>query len=192
MKCPFWYRLEKRIEDKFDSAGQKIGEEEVTYLSHNDCMGEDCELFDKESQQCLFLSLNKNLSLVLENLSSLPDRLKSDIDGSLYEKSEMLSVVISSGFQHLQDAFKSYGEKIADGMANLVPETKATKDFLSALLEKVEGFLTQQTELRDSVNKELQVMLSLKESLDRFSERGKTLERALIDVVNALAKREEI
>jgi len=192
MKCPFWYRLERRVEDKFDSAGQKIGEEETTYLSHNDCMGEDCELFDKENQQCLFLTINKKVSLLLENLSSLPNRLKSDIDGSLYEKSEMLSVVISSGFQHLQDAFRSYGEKIAGGMEGMVPQTKATKDSLSLLLEKTEAFLAQQMKLGDILNKELQVMLSLKESLDRFSERGKTLEKALIDVVNALAKREEI
>ena len=152
---------------------------------------------ETESQERLLSTLNEKVSLILENLSSsLPNRLKSDLDASLYEKNEMLSVVISSGLQHLQDAVKNYGEKTNQSMDSLVSETTAIKESFSTFLEKIEKFLAQQTELRDIVNKELQVLLALKESLDRFSEsvskRNQTLERALVDVVNALAKKEEI
>lgn len=151
---------------------------------------------EMESQQRLLSTLNERASLILENLSSLPDRLKSDLDISLYEKCEMLSVVISSGFQHLQDAIKDYSKKANQSMDSLVLETTAMKESLSIFLERMEKFLAQQTELRDALNKELQVLLDLKESLDRFSEslsqRSQTLERALVDVVNALTKREEI
>jgi hypothetical protein len=139
MKCPFWQRLEYRVEPKFDAAGQKVGEEKVYELAHENCQRAECEIFDATNQQCAFLSLNRNTSLILENLSqSLPVRLKGDFDTALYEKAEMLSVVFSTGLTHLQEAMKGYSTEIGRAGEAILNQLNAIGDGLRGISAQLE------------------------------------------------------
>lgn len=134
MRCPFWQRLERRVEPKFDTAGQKIGEEVRYELGHENCKKAECELFDATNQLCAILSINRTASLILENLSrSLPVRLKGDFDTALYEKTEMLSVVFSTNLSHLQEALKGYKSEIGEQGKAILDQLKVLADGLRGL-----------------------------------------------------------
>lgn len=139
MRCPFWQRLERRVEPKFDAAGQKVGEEVIYELGQENCKKAECELFDAANQQCAILSINRSASLILENLSrSLPVRLKGDFDNALYEKAEMLSVVLSTSLSHLQEALKSYKTEFGEQGEAILGQLKALGDGLRGISAQLE------------------------------------------------------
>ncbi len=68
---------------------------------------------------------------IVEILSKdLPDRIKADADENVFQKAEMLSMVISTSFQHLQDTFRSYQESILKALEALAEAQQKTGDVL--------------------------------------------------------------
>jgi hypothetical protein len=76
----------------------------------------------------------------------LPDRIKKDSDQIVFEKAEMLSMVISTSFQHLNDAFKSYQESTLRALENLTKANEKTSEALlkvNLLLEELHASITE-------------------------------------------------
>ncbi len=189
MKCPFWHTLVRRTEPRCDSAGKKIGEEVFFELSHEDCKKADCQLYDKESRLCSIPDANKKQAQIVENLATtLPMRLKSDFDKSLFEKAEMLSVVVSSGLTHLQDALKGNHETLTKNLERLIKETNAQQAEIVRQLketpEREKALLATLTK----ISTQLEVLGQLASKIDTVSKRGEVLEKALVDVITFLTK----
>lgn len=101
--CPFRHRKEKSFQTRYDAAGKKIGEILVEELVNCECIQQKCAFFDKELNNC-------SLSILHKRLQELPKEVKKELDSSLFEKAEMLSVVFSTNIQQLQNVFNSYKE----------------------------------------------------------------------------------
>lgn len=189
MKCPFWHTLERRTEPQFDSAGKKIGEEVSFELSHEDCKKGECQIFDKESRLCSLPDANKKQAQIVENLSTaLPMRLRSDFDSSLFEKAEMLSVVVSSGLTHLQDALKGQSETLIKTLERLIKETSANQAEIQKQLKETEEREKTLTQALTKISSQLEAIARWAPKIDTVSKRGEILEKALVDVVTFLTK----
>lgn len=76
----------------------------------------------------------------------LPDRIKQDSDQIVFEKAEMLSMVISTSFQHLNDAFKSYQESTLKALEDLAKANEKTSEALlkvNYLLEELHAAIAE-------------------------------------------------
>lgn len=65
----------------------------------------------------------------------LPERIKEDASQNTFEKAEMISMVMSTSFQHLQDALKSYQESTLKAMENLTGTNQKISDVLVKINE---------------------------------------------------------
>ncbi len=131
MRCPFLLLKERKKIPIYDEAGYKIGDREEESWNVSPCIGEECEIYDKEDGRCAIMSI----LFYLKNGG--PDFIKK-IDKSLFERAEMLSVVLSSGLQHMEEA------------------TKQSSDRLSVALEKQEGILKGIMETLEFIKKNME------------------------------------
>ena len=189
MKCPFWHKLERRTEPRFDSAGKKIGEEHTFELNHEDCKKNECQLYDTETKLCSIPAADKKQAEIFSYLATaLPARLKSDFDSTLFEKAEMLSVVFSTGINHLQDALKSYNDLIAKNLEQLQKETASNHAEIAKRLKETREQEKTLIQTLTRISTELETIGAWAPMIDRLAKRGEVLERALVDVVTFLAK----
>jgi len=114
-RCPFWHKKVRRYEPRYDATGKKIGEVAIEDVIHPECMREECELFDPEKKRCSIL-------VITEILKGLSEDIKNKLDNVIYEKAEMLSVVFSTNFQHLQDMIAEYSKKTTELMEKMSKE----------------------------------------------------------------------
>lgn len=189
MKCPFWLSLERRTSPRFDSAGKKIGDDTAFELVHEDCQKTSCPLYEPGRKTCSIPDADRRQAEIAETLASaLPARIKSDVDASLFEKTEMLSVVFSTGITHLEDALKGYHAQLAKTIesaarktgereAEIVTLLRESRDRDKALL----AALTRIASLLDTIG-------AWAPAIDSVSKRGEVLEKALVDVVTFLTK----
>ena len=189
MNCPFWHTLERRTEPRFDSAGKKIGEDSAFELVHEECQKTACQLYDAGRKLCSIPDADRRQAEIAEQLATgLPARIKSDVDASLFEKTEMLSVVFSTGITHLQDALKGYNAQLAK---NLEPAARETGAREAEILKLLKESRERETTLLATLTK----MATLLETIGQWgpaitsvSKRGEVLEKALVDVVTFLTK----
>lgn len=139
---------EKEKEVRYDTSGKKI----VTFARDKDTQNAILAINDKLDQLLGILSSTlptkigseirqaasgtggEDLKRLTEIISSeLPERLKKDSDQNVFEKAEMLSVVISTSIQHLQDAFKSYQDALLEAMNKLTAAQELTNTSLKEL-----------------------------------------------------------
>ncbi len=92
-----------------------------------------------------------NLDRLIEVVSrELPDRIQDDADKNTFQKAEMLSMVISTSFQYLQDALKSYQDSLAktiEKIADLEGKTVETLERNAALLSELHALVVQRNPL---------------------------------------------
>lgn len=112
-------------EIRYDSSGKKVitsprdKETESAILAINDKLDQLLGILSSTLPTRLGAELREAVAgspetqRLIEVVSKeLPDRIKKDSDQIVFEKAEMLSMVISTSIQHLNDAFKSYQESI--------------------------------------------------------------------------------
>ncbi|MBN2379277.1 hypothetical protein JXM67_05690 [candidate division WOR-3 bacterium] len=144
---------------RFDSSGKKIvgvhrnREVDNAILAINDKLDQLIGILTSTLPTRLGTELRgaagggANLDRIVEILSKeLPDRLEKDSDQNVFQKAEMLSMVISTSMQHLQDAFASSQESILkalDKLTNAQEETTRILKETSALLQKQVGRPTE-------------------------------------------------
>jgi len=143
---------EESKEFRYDSSGKKIAtswrskDAESALLAINDKMDQLIGILTSTLPTRLSTELRESMAggQSLENLAQiisceLPDRIQKDSDQNLFQKAEMLSMVISNGMQHLQDAFASSQEAVVraiEQLSRLEEETTRTlKEVNSLLLE---------------------------------------------------------
>ncbi len=95
-----------------------------------------------------------NIDRLIEIVSKeLPDRINDDADKNSFQKAEMLSMVISTSFQYLQDALKSYQDslvKTVEKIAELEGKTAETLERNAALLSELHALIVQRNPLQDA------------------------------------------
>lgn len=92
-----------------------------------------------------------NLDRLIEVVSKeLPAKIADDADKNTFQKAEMLSMVISTSFQYLQDALKSYQDSLAktiEKIADLEGKTVETLERNAALLSELHALVVQRNPL---------------------------------------------
>jgi hypothetical protein len=118
-------RVQQPREVRYDSSGKKImtqtrsRETESAILAINDKLDQLLGILSSTLPTRLGAELREAVAETPQNQrlievvsKELPDRIKKDSDQIVFEKAEMLSMVISTSIQHLNDALKSYQESI--------------------------------------------------------------------------------
>lgn len=136
-------RAQQAKEVRYDSSGKKIvtrtrsRETESAILAINDKLDQLVGILSSTLPTRLGAELREavgggqELQRLIEVVSKeLPDRIKKDSDQIVFEKAEMLSIVISTSIQHLNDAFKSYQESILQALESLAQSHEKTSEAL--------------------------------------------------------------
>jgi len=139
-------------EVRYDSSGKKIitsarsRETESAILAINDKLDQLLGILSSTLPTRLGSELREAVAgspetqRLIEVVSKeLPDRIKKDSDQIVFEKAEMLSMVISTSIQHLNDAFKSYQESILKALES---QTQAHEKTGEALI-KINSLLAE-------------------------------------------------
>ncbi len=92
MKCPFLI-IRK---DTLDKDGTKTGEE----IEIQDCIKNDCMIFDGATKLCSLLASNMKAGVLIDDVKQGMKEVKEEI----YQRSEAMSVTLSTTVQTLQDA----------------------------------------------------------------------------------------
>lgn len=100
----------------------------------------------------------ENLDRLIEVVTNeLPERIKKDSSENTFEKAEMLSMVISTSFQHLNDAFRSYQESIIKALDGMSRSHERTGDVLvkiNTLLEELHTVFMERNRPAGNAQKE--------------------------------------
>ena len=136
-------RVQQPREVRYDSSGKKIitqarsRETESAILAINDKLDQLLGILSSTLPTRLGAELreavtgNPETQRLIEVVSKeLPDRIKKDSDQIVFEKAEMLSMVISTSIQHLNDAFKSYQESILKALESQAQAHEKTGETL--------------------------------------------------------------
>jgi len=139
-------------EVRYDSSGKKIitsarsRETESAILAINDKLDQLLGILSSTLPTRLGSELREAVAgspetqRLIEVVSKeLPDRIKKDSDQIVFEKAEMLSMVVSTSIQHLNDAFKSYQESILKALES---QTQAHEKTGEALI-KINSLLAE-------------------------------------------------
>jgi len=137
---------DESTEVRYDSSGKKITtpprskETESAILAINDKMDQLLGILSSTLPTRLAGELREaagggaQMERLVEVASAdLPDRIKKDIDQIVFEKAEMLSVVISTSIQHLQEALKSYQDSMLAAFEKLTEVQEKTNALLAEL-----------------------------------------------------------
>ncbi|MBN2620144.1 tetratricopeptide repeat protein [candidate division WOR-3 bacterium] len=92
MKCPFLI-IRKEV---YDKTGKKIKEE----LELQDCIKNDCMVYDGATKLCSLLSSNMKTGVMIDDLKNGFKELRND----LHQRQDSLNTVLSSTVQSLQEA----------------------------------------------------------------------------------------
>jgi hypothetical protein len=147
-------------EVRYDSSGKKVTtpprsrETESAILAINDKLDQLLGMLSSTLPTRLGAELREAVTeaqgsqRLIEVVSKeLPDRIKQDSDQIVFEKAEMLSMVISTSFQHLNDAFKSYQESTLKALEALTKANEKTSEALlkvNSLLERLHISIAEQ------------------------------------------------
>lgn len=147
------------VETRYDASGHKISaparskEIESAILAMNDKLDQLLGILSSTLPTRIGAELKgvsgggENLERLIEVVTKeLPDRIKNDASENTFEKAEMLSMVISTSFQHLNDAFRSYQESIIkalDGMSKSHERTGEVLEKINSLLEELHGTIKE-------------------------------------------------
>ena len=138
MRCPFLLLKEKKKIPIYDDSGYKIGDKEEEVWNVSPCIKEECEIYDKENERCSILSIADTIK------TTLPEKITKEFDKSLFERAEMLSVVLSSGLQHIEESTKQTSEQISNSMnefSQILKEISNTLNLIKAkMTEEKEEF----------------------------------------------------
>jgi tetratricopeptide (TPR) repeat protein len=175
MKCPFLV-IRK---DTLDKDGNKTGEE----LEIQDCIKNDCMIFDGATKLCSLLASNMKTGVLIDDVKQGMKEVKEEI----YQRSEAMSVTLATTVQTLQDAilgrfdlFQKQNEVIALGF-DKIGETIGSKfeglnAHVSQLLDAVNTLGSNLTKNNDSI---LESMAAAKDSLMNQSESVRSSIQAL-------------
>lgn len=132
MKCPF---LVKR-KDVFDKEGRKIGED----IEIQDCLKNECMVYDGAIKLCSLLSSNMKTGILIEDFKNGIKEIKEE----MFQRAEATGVVISTTIQTMQDALlgrfdilKKQNEVIALGFDRLSELENAVFQILKENSEKI-------------------------------------------------------
>jgi len=148
-------------EVRYDSSGKKVltqqrnKETASAILAINDKLDQLLGILSStlptrigtEMRQAASGTGGEDLKRLIEILSKeLPDRIKDDADHNVFQKAEMLSMVISTSFQHLSDAFKSYQEttlKALDGLTSTNEKNNETLLKINSSLQELRTIIAE-------------------------------------------------
>ena len=100
MKCPFITTVVNKTTVKLDAAGKKIGEEVTETTEKAECIREDCMIYDAPNASCALFSSNAKVGQVLTEVK----KSATEVNKSLFERTETIGVIFSTNFQTMQDA----------------------------------------------------------------------------------------
>jgi tetratricopeptide (TPR) repeat protein len=142
MKCPFLVR-KKSV---FDKEGRHISEE----LEIQECIKNECMVYDGATKLCSLLSANIKSGILIDDLKSGIKDLKKDMT----ERAEGMSVVVSTTIQTMQEAMisrfeilKKQNEIVVLGFDRLFESFNGKTDALSG---KIGESVKSMQELKDS------------------------------------------
>ena len=92
MKCPFLVRRK----DIFDKEGKKIGED----IDIQDCIKNECMVYDSAIKLCSLLSSNMKTGILIEDFKNGMKEIKEE----MFQRAESTGIVIATTIQTLQDA----------------------------------------------------------------------------------------
>ena len=133
MRCPFLLLKEKKKVPIYDDLGYKIEDKEEEAWNVSPCIEKECEIYDEENGKCSILSIVEVIK------TTTPELIAKKIDKSLFERAEMLSVVLSSGLQHMEETAKQTSAQIANSMNDFSTILKEIVDILHSIKTKIEG-----------------------------------------------------
>ena len=126
MKCPFLVR-KKSV---FDKEGRRISEE----LEIQECIKNECMVYDGATKLCSLLSANIKSGILIDDLKGGIKELKKD----MAERAEGMSVVVSTTIQTMQEAMisrfeilKKQNEIVVLGFDRLIESFNGKTDVLS-------------------------------------------------------------
>jgi tetratricopeptide (TPR) repeat protein len=180
MKCPFLI-IRK---DTLDKDGNKTGEE----IEIQNCIKNDCMIFDGATKLCSLLSSNMKTGVLIDDVKQGIKDVKEEI----YQRSEAMSVTLSTTVQTLQDALlgrfdllQKQNEVIALGF-DKIGETMSSK--FEGLNAHVSQLLDAVTWLGNTLEKSnasiIENMNTAKDTLVNQSEGVRTSLQALQRGVN--------
>lgn len=167
MKCPFLI-IRK---DVYDKSGKKIKEE----LELQDCIKNDCMVYDGATKLCSLLSSNMKTGVMIDDMKDGFKELRED----LHQRQESFNTVFSSTVQSLQEALlgrfdilKKQNEVMVLGFDRLV----------EAIVNKFEGLRSNFTDLNNTISTISASMIeSQNKGNDAFKANLSTLSQSLND-----------
>ncbi|NLI97339.1 hypothetical protein GX441_01620 [bacterium] len=154
--------LDEPLEVRYDSSGKKIvaqtrdKDREGAILAINDKLDQLLGILTSTLPTRIGMELREaaggqgsaptaDMQRLIEIVSKeLPDRIQDDADKNTFQKAEMLSMVISTSFQYLQDAIKAYQEslgKTIEKIAELEEKTVQTLEQNASLLKELHALV---------------------------------------------------